>query len=211
VEFDVSRQAIDYGSDLQPIVDRWTSLYAATDEKHDAAKFASIAADRRVEARGIEVGHIFYFGTKYSEPLGAKVSGPKGDSVSVHMGSYGIGVSRLVGALIEASHDEAGIVWPEPVAPFKVGLVNLKVGDKACDAVADGLYQQLGTAGVSVLYDDRDERPGPKLAELDLIGLPWQLVVGPRGVASGTVELKERRGGAKSEMSADAALKKLAG
>ncbi len=136
IEFDVLGQAIDYEADLQPIVDRWTQLYAATDEKHDKAAFEALAADKRVEARGIEVGHIFYFGTKYSEPLGARVSGSKGESVAVHMGSYGIGVSRLVGAIIEASHDDAGIIWPESVAPFRVGLVNLKVGDQACDRVA---------------------------------------------------------------------------
>ncbi|MBI1775452.1 MAG: proline--tRNA ligase [Proteobacteria bacterium] len=211
VEFDVLGRTIDYGSDLQPIVDGWTNLYAATDEKHDQKTFAAIPADKRVEARGIEVGHIFYFGTKYSEPLGASVSGPKGESVAVHMGSYGIGVSRLVGAIVEASHDDAGIIWPDAVAPFRVGLVNLKVGDAAVDGVASDLYEKLQAAGVSALYDDRDERAGPKLAELDLIGLPWQLLVGPRGVASGTVELKERRTGAKTELSPDAALNRLVG
>jgi prolyl-tRNA synthetase len=211
VEFDMLGSAVDYEGDLQPIVDRWTGLYAATDEKHDAAAFEKIAADRRVQERGIEVGHIFYFGTKYSQPMKAQVGGASGDPVTVHMGSYGIGVSRLVGGIIEASHDDAGIVWPESVAPFKVGLVNIKVGDAACDGAANDLYRRFNEARVEVLYDDRNERPGPKLADMDLIGLPWQVVVGPRGVKAGVVEVKNRRTGEKAELSADAAFNKLAG
>jgi prolyl-tRNA synthetase len=160
-------------------------------------------------ARGIEVGHIFYFGTKYSQPLGATVTGPKGDSVPLEMGSYGIGVSRLVGAIIEASHDDAGIIWPEPVAPFDVALVNLKVGDQACDGACETLYGALTKAGREVLYDDRDERAGVKLADMELIGIPYQVVIGPRGVAAGTAELKTRRGGAKQDMALDAVLNRL--
>jgi len=194
---------------MAAIVDRWTSLYAATDEKHDAAAFEKISADRRVHERGIEVGHIFYFGTKYSAPMKAQVGGASGDPVTVHMGSYGVGVSRLVGAIIEASHDDAGIIWPEAVAPFRIGLVNLKVGDDACDKVAGDLYQRFRRAGVEILYDDRAERPGPKLADMDLIGLPWQVVVGPRGVKSGVVEFKNRGTGEKVELSADAAFERL--
>ncbi|MBM3571062.1 MAG: proline--tRNA ligase [Alphaproteobacteria bacterium] len=209
VEFDMLKTEIDYDGDLQPIVDRWTSLYAATDEKHDAAAFEKISADRRVHERGIEVGHIFYFGTKYSAPMKAQVGGASGDPVTVHMGSYGVGVSRLVGAIIEASHDDAGIIWPEAVAPFRIGLVNLKVGDDACDKVAGDLYQRFRRAGVEILYDDRAERPGPKLADMDLIGLPWQVVVGPRGVKSGVVEFKNRGTGEKVELSADAAFERL--
>src|SRR5262245_10352897 len=209
VDFDVLAHAIDYEGDLEPIVKRWTSLYAATDEKHDTARFEAIPADKRVATRGIEVGHIFYFGTNYSKPLGARVSTPAGEQVDVHMGSYGIGVSRLVGAIIEASHDDAGIIWPEAVAPFKVGLVNLKAGDAACDKACTDIYAKLRNAGVEVLYDDRDERPGAKFADMDLIGLPWQLIVGPRGLAAGKVELKRRATGDRQELSTDAALARL--
>jgi len=211
IERDVLGQAVDYGADLQPTVDSWTKPYAATDEKHDEARFAALPEDRRVSARGIEVGHIFYFGTKYSTPLNAVVVGPGGENVAVEMGSYGIGVSRLVGGIIEASHDDAGIVWPDSVAPFKVGLINLKSGDGECDAAASALYGKLEAAGVETLLDDRDERAGAKFATMDLIGLPWQLTVGPRGVKAGTVELKHRRSGEKHELSADAALQKVAG
>ncbi|MSP49986.1 MAG: proline--tRNA ligase [Alphaproteobacteria bacterium] len=211
VDFDVSGQPIDFDdvAGVQKVVERWTSLYAATDEKHDTAAFEKIPAEKRVTARGIEVGHIFHFGTKYSEPLGAKVTGPNGDIVTVLMGSYGIGVSRLVGGLIEASHDEAGIIWPEAVSPWGVGVVNLKVGDGECDKVSGDLYAKLGNAGREPLYDDRDERAGSKLADMDLIGLPWQVIVGPRGLKSGVVEVKNRRTGEKQELSPEAALNRL--
>jgi prolyl-tRNA synthetase len=213
VDFDVSSQTIDFDdvAGVEKMVQRWTSLYAATDEKHDAAEFEKIPADRRVSARGIEVGHIFHFGTKYSEPLGAKVAGPNGEPVTVLMGSYGIGVSRLAGGIIEASHDDAGIIWPESVAPWGVGVVNLKVGDADCDRVAGDLYAKLEKAGREPLLDDRDERPGSKFADMDLIGLPWQVAVGPRGIKSGVVEVKNRRTGEKQELSPDAALNRLTG
>ena len=161
--------------------------------------------------RGIEVGHIFYFGDKYSKPLGAVVAKPDGEQVPVEMGSYGIGVSRLAGAIIEASHDEAGIIWPEPVAPFRVGLINLKTGDAPTTAACEDIYGRLHQGGVDVLYDDRDERPGAKFADMDLIGLPWQLVVGPRGIAQGRVELKRRAGGERAEIGLDAALVRILG
>ena len=209
VEFDVLGSDLDYDSDLEPVVAHWTSLYAATDEKHDAATFAKIAADKRIEARGIEVGHIFYFGTKYSKPLKALVADPKGGQEAVHMGSYGIGVSRLAGAIIEASHDERGIIWPEPVAPIKVGLINLRAGDAACAAACDGAYAKLAGAGVETLYDDREESAGAKFADMDLIGLPWQLVIGPRGLKSGLVELKTRKDGERQELSLESALARL--
>jgi prolyl-tRNA synthetase len=209
VERDVLSMDIDFDGDLEPIVQAWTSDYAATEEKHDKAAFETIAADRRLEARGIEVGHIFYFGTKYSEPLKAQVQDKDGKPVTLHMGSYGIGVSRLVGAIIEASHDENGIIWPESVAPFKVGLINLKVTDEPTTKVAEDIYGKLKSAGVEVLYDDRDERAGAKFAEMDLIGLPWQLTVGPRGAAKGEVELKNRATGEKQELTIDAALNRI--
>jgi prolyl-tRNA synthetase len=205
---DVLAEAIDFEGDLQPVVDSWTSLYAATDEKHDPAQ---CPPDQLVTTRGIEVGHIFYFGAKYSKPLGALVAKPDGEQVPVEMGSYGIGVSRLVGAIIEASHDEAGIIWPEPVAPFQVGLINLKPGDAATNAACEEIYGKLRQARTEVLYDDRDERPGAKFADLDLIGLPWQLIVGPRGIAQGKVELKRRSTGEREEVGLDAALARILG
>ncbi len=196
---------------LQSIVDDWTSLYAATSEKHDETAFAEVPEAKRLSARGIEVGHIFYFGTKYSEPMNAVVTGPDGKDVPVHMGSYGIGPSRLVAGIIEASHDDAGIIWPEGIAPFQVGIANLKVGDAATDAACQTIYDGLKKAGVDVLYDDTEERPGAKFATMDLIGLPWQVIVGPKGLAGGTVELKNRKTGEREQLSPESALARLAG
>ena len=197
---------VDFDSDLSPLMAKWTSLYAATDEKHDAAQFAALPADKQVSARGIEVGHIFFFGDKYSKAMGAQVQGPKGDRITLQMGSYGVGVSRLVGAIIEACHDDAGIKWPIPVAPFEVGLINLKSGDKNTDGVCQGFYEKLQRAGIDVLYDDTDERAGGKFTTMDLIGAPVQLVVGPKGVKSGEAEIKLRATGEKITLPMDAAL-----
>ncbi len=200
----------DYDGDLAPIVKDWTSKYAATIDKHDAERFAhEVPEAARMSARGIEVGHIFFFGTKYSEPMGARVQGPDGNLVTVQMGSYGIGVSRLPAAIIEASHDDAGIIWPLSVAPFEAGLINLKSGDAETDRTCEDLYGKLQSAGLSVLYDDRDERPGAKFAAFDLIGLPWQIIVGPKGVKAGEIELKQRAGGARESLSPEAALNRL--
>ncbi|MBO6825120.1 MAG: proline--tRNA ligase [Sneathiella sp.] len=201
----------DYSpEELQGIVDTWTSLYAAADEMHDPDN-CPISGDELVTRRGIEVGHIFHFGQKYSAAMGANVTGPDGKDVTVSMGSYGIGVSRLVGGIIEACHDENGIVWPEEVAPFQVGLINLKSGDEACDAACEDLYAKLNAAEVEVLYDDTSDRAGAKFANMDLIGLPWQFSVGPRGVKNGVVEVKNRKTGEKEELSPEAALAKLIG
>ncbi len=203
---------VDYNSDLQPLVDSMTALYAATDEKHDPARYEKeVPADKRTTARGIEVGHIFYFGTKYSSAMNARVTGPDGSLVTVEMGSYGIGVSRLVAAIIEANHDDNGIIWPASVAPFDIGLINLKAGDAAVDAACTDLYAKLTAAGKDVLYDDSDERAGAKFASMDLIGLPWQAIIGPKGVKNGVVELKNRATGARQELPLDAALKLLVG
>ena len=210
LDLDILGNAPGYDQDLDPFFAKHTSIYAATEEKHDAAA-CPLPAERLASARGIEVGHIFYFGTKYSKPLGAVVTGPGGETITLEMGSYGIGVSRLVAAIIEASHDDAGIIWPESVAPYKVGLINLKQGDEACDRVCEDIYDDLLTAGVEVLYDDRNERPGVKFADMDLIGLPWHLTIGPRGLKAGTVELKNRQTGEKVELSQDAAMAKLCG
>ena len=200
---------IDFESDLTGEVEKRTQHYAATEEMHDEAAFAALPEDRQISARGIEVGHIFYFGTKYSEPMKASVQGPDGQVADVHMGSYGVGVSRLVGAIIEACHDDDGIVWPAPVAPFQVGVINMRVGDEACDAASEDLYSQLEAAGVETLYDDTEDRAGAKFARMDLIGLPWQIVIGPRGLKNGVVEVKNRKTGEKSEMSVAAALEKV--
>ena len=194
---------VDYDSDLGGTVKTWTEHYAATDEKHDPDS-CPISGDQLVTARGIEVGHIFYFGTKYSEPLGAMVQGPDGNQIILEMGSYGIGVSRLVGAIIEASHDDAGIIWPESVTPWLVGLINLKVGDSDCDAASERIYSDLRAAGIEALFDDRDERAGTKFADMDLVGIPWQLTIGPRGVRDGKVEVKRRGDGEKAEIAIDA-------
>jgi prolyl-tRNA synthetase len=210
LDFPIPEGVPEDAKELQAIVDTWTALYAAADDKHDPNQDKALG-DRLVAARGIEVGHIFYFGTKYSKPMNATVAGPNGETVTVEMGSYGIGVSRLAGAIIEASHDEAGIVWPEAVAPFRVGLVNLKSGDAACDQACWDLYRRLTERGVEVLYDDRDERAGVKFADMDLIGLPWQCVVGPRGLKAGTVEIKNRKSGAREEVSHESALARLSG
>ena len=209
LDLPVPAEDIDFDGDLSSIFEAWTTPYAATDEKHDPDAFAELPEDKRITARGIEVGHIFYFGTKYSESMGAKVAGPDGNEHFMHMGSYGVGVSRLVGAVIEASHDEAGIIWPDAIAPFAVGLINLKPGDAATDAAADRLYDGLGKAGISVLYDDLDQRAGAKFASMDLIGLPWQVIVGPKGIARGEVELKRRATGARETLDLDAALSRL--
>jgi prolyl-tRNA synthetase len=173
---------------------------------HDAAAFARVPAEKQVSARGIEVGHIFYFGTKYSEPMKAVVATHDGKEVHVHMGSYGIGPSRLVAAIIEASHDDAGIIWPEPVAPFKVAILNLKQGSSDTDAASEQLCRDLGAKGIEVLYHDLDERPGAKFATADLIGIPYQILVGPRGLAEGKVELKKRADGSRENLSPAAAV-----
>ncbi len=205
---------IDYDShdDCAAVLQEFTSRYARTDETHDAAAFHDrVPEARRRQARGIEVGQIFYFGTKYSEPMGATVQGPDGRPVPVHMGSHGIGVSRLAGAIIEASHDDRGIIWPEEVAPYRVGIVNVKQGDATSDLACEGLYKALRAAGVEVLYDDREERAGAKFATMDLIGLPWRVTVGPRGLEKGLVELTSRRTGESEEVKPEVLPDRLSG
>ena len=208
------RPAEDYAVDaddpeaLQAFVNSMTADYAATDEKRDEAREGSLGGDLR-QSRGIEVGHIFYFGDKYTKPLGFTVSGPGGEPVPPVGGSYGIGVSRLVGAIIEASHDDAGIIWPEPVAPWRVGIVTMRADDEGSVTAAEELYGQLTAAGVETLYDDREERGGVKLGSVDLVGLPWQVIVGPRGIANGTVELKRRSTGEREELSLESAVARL--
>src|SRR5262245_9422089 len=202
---------VDYDADLTPIIREWTSLYAATEDVHDAARFErEVPSERREHTRGIEVGQIFYFGTKYSEPMKTVVSGPDGSERLIHGGSYGVGVSRLVAGIIEASHDDAGIVWPDAVAPFGAIILNLKQGAADTDAACEQLYRHLTARGVAVLYHDLDERPGSKFATADLVGIPWQILVGPKGLAEGKVEVKRRAGGARELMSPVDAIERIA-
>ncbi len=204
----VGGRTLDDEKECASLVRVFTERYAATDTLRDAEKERALGDDL-ITGRGIEVGHIFYFGTKYSKPMKAVVSGPDGEEIALEMGSYGIGVSRLVGAAIEASHDDAGIVWPESIAPFKVGLINIKADDEGCAGACAQWMGTLSSAGIEVLYDDRAERPGVKFAEMDLIGLPYQLIVGPRGLQSGTVEIKVRHTGERREVTPDVALAQL--
>jgi prolyl-tRNA synthetase len=213
VNFDIPGEDTDFDdvAGMQAIFDKWTSVYAATSEMHDESAFDQIPDADRLSARGIEVGHIFYFGTKYSEPMGAKVQGPDGKEHLVHMGSYGIGPTRLVPAIIEASHDDNGIIWPASVAPFDVVVINMKPGDEACDRLSEDLYVKLNKAGKDVLLDDTDERAGTKFATADLIGVPVQIIVGPRSAANGEVEVKDRKSAARDVMTLEAALNRVAG
>ena len=196
-------------AEMKRLFEQWTTPYAATDEMHDTARWEAMPEGDRMSARGIEVGHIFHFGTKYSEPMGARVAGPDGVEVPVSMGSYGIGPSRVVAAAIEASHDSNGIVWPDALAPFHVGIVNMKPGEDACDAACAELHDTLERANVEVLLDDTNARAGAKFATMDLIGLPQQIVVGPRGLVSGEVEVKDRRTGERESMTSEAATNRL--
>jgi len=210
VEFDVPGADLDYDSDLEQIIAKWTAPYAATDEEHDATRFAAEVDEKdRLQARGIEVGHIFFFGSKYSKPLNLAVQDSTGQQVAIESGSYGVGVSRLVGAIIEASHDDNGIIWPKSVSPFDLGLINLKAGDEATDAACEDLYDRLTKDNIDVLYDDTGDRAGAKFSNMDLIGLPWQLIVGPRGVAAGEVEVKCRATGERETLSIENAFNKL--
>jgi prolyl-tRNA synthetase len=210
LDLPVPGEDVDYDADLTPIIQQWTSVYAATEDVHDAARFErEVSAEKRVHTRGIEVGQIFYFGTKYSEPMKAFVAGPDGAEVAIHGGSYGVGVSRLLGAIIEACHDEAGIKWPDAVAPFKAAILNLKQGSEDTDGACEQLYRELTAKGVEVLYDDTDQRAGAKFAAADLIGVPWQILVGPKGLAEGKVELKRRSDGTRENLSSAEVLARL--
>ncbi len=202
----------DFFGDLDPIFKDWTSLFAATDEMTTEEAFReAVPADNQLKARGIEVGHIFYFGTKYSEPMKANVTGADGKDTPVHMGSYGIGPTRVVPAIIEASHDENGIIWPVSVAPFEAVLINLKAGDADTDAACEKLYAELTAAGLDMLYDDRDQPAGSKFATADLVGIPYQLILGPRGLKSGEVEIKHRKTGERETLPLTEAVARLKG
>ncbi|MCV6547959.1 MAG: proline--tRNA ligase [Cohaesibacter sp.] len=206
---DIPGNDVDFSQDLSGIVEDWTKEYAATEEMHDEVAFKAVSEENRIAARGIEVGHIFYFGTKYSDAMNAKVTGADGKDVPVHMGSYGVGVSRLLGGIIEACHDENGIIWPKSVSPFDIGLINMKAGNDETDGACEQIYERLGNAGFDVLYDDRSGQAGAKFAGMDLIGLPWQVIVGPRGLKSSEVEIKERATGKREMVSLDAVVERM--
>jgi prolyl-tRNA synthetase len=210
LDLPIPAETVDYQGDLTPIIDQWTNVYAATEDVHDAARYErEVLPVNRTETRGIEVGQVFYFGDKYAAPMKACVTGPDGQERPVQMGSYGVGVSRLLGAIIEASHDEAGVIWPEAVSPFGVGIINLRKGDADCDLACETAYAALEAAGLEPLYDDTDERGGAKFATMDLIGLPWQLIIGPKGTKDGVVELKRRATGDRETLPLADALAKL--
>ena len=212
-DMDWSAFEIDYDdvNAIAKVVDEFTSKYAATSDMHDAADYEKrVPESRRVTGRGIEVGHIFFFGDKYTDPLGCAVQGSDGKMVTLQSGSYGIGVSRLVAGIIEASHDAAGIIWPKAVAPFDVGLINLKSGDADADAACEKLYKAMSASGRDVLYDDTDDRAGSKFSTMDLIGLPWQVIVGPRGLKDGIAEVKNRKSGARENVGLDQVVAYLA-
>lgn len=211
LELGIPPSDTDFESDLSDIIIQYTSFYAATDEMHDEAAFEKVEEQNRLSARGIEVGHIFFFGDKYSSSMKAHVAGPDGGNVPLQMGSYGVGVSRLVGGLIEAHHDEAGCKWPISVAPFHVAILSLKSDDPDVQQACESAYAALSQNGIEVLYDDTKGRPGEKFARADLIGLPFQLIIGPRGLKEGKVELKKRANGERHELSLDAALEHIAG
>ncbi|WP_265529647.1 proline--tRNA ligase [Sphingomicrobium marinum] len=210
-DVDLDRDGLSYDDDagLKALFDEVTGAYARTDETHEEEYWAQVPEDAKRTGRGIEVGHIFYFGPKYSEAMGLKVSGSDGSMITPMMGSYGVGVSRLVGAIIEASHDENGIIWPEAVAPWNVGIVTMRADDDATVAAAESLYGDLQAAGLDVLYDDRDERGGVKLGGMDLMGLPWQVIIGPRGLKDGVVEVKNRATGEREQLTVQDTLAKL--
>ncbi len=212
LQLSVPDENVDYSNDdtIAGIVKDWTSHYARTDELHEEALWAEVSNDQQVSARGIEVGHIFNFGTKYSEPMNGKVNGPDGKEHAVHMGSYGIGPSRLVAAIIEASHDDRGIIWPSSVAPFDLGIINMKPADAACSEASEKIYKELSAAGLDILYDETDKQAGAKFATMDLIGVPIQIVIGPRGIANGEVEVKIRSDESKQNMSVESAISHFA-
>lgn len=211
LEYDILSEDYDVRGDLQPIVDKWTAQYATTDDMFDAQGWDAVPTERQVSTRGIEVGHIFYFGTKYSEPMGLKVTGPDGTLIPVHMGSYGIGVTRVIAGVIEACHDDKGIVFPDAIAPFKVGLINIRVKDEACTKACEDAFATLQAQGVETLYDDRDMGFGAKMSDMELIGLPWTIGIGPKGLEHGMVALKSRRDGSSQDMPLDMAIHTILG
>ena len=187
---------IDYEDDLSTFVQNFKNYYSASDEKFDQKDFdQNVNKDLQMTSKGIEVGHIFSFGTKYSESMKAHVLDGNGKEGPVYMGSYGIGISRLVGAIIEYSHDEKGIVWPNEVAPFLVGLINLKSNDDKANKIADEIYSLISSLNIEILYDDKSDNAGVKFSRMDLIGLPFQIIVGNKAISDNLIEIKNRKTG----------------
>ncbi len=193
---------VNYSDDLQKEVNKYTSFYAATEEKHDPKIFNG-KDNKLIKTRGIEVGHIFYFGQKYSAPMKALISNSEGKKIAPFMGSYGVGISRLVGAIIEANHDEIGIVWPKEITPWNFNIINLKSGDIDCDNTCQNLYNLMEKNYLSVLYDDSEERAGVKLARADLLGMPYQIIIGPKSLKEELYDVKCRKSGEISKLSYD--------
>jgi prolyl-tRNA synthetase len=202
LSFDGILNEVNYDSNLQDMVDKYTSFYAATDEKHDPKAYNK-DLNNLIKSRGIEVGHIFHFGQKYSKPMQANINTNIGNNIPAYMGSYGVGLSRLVGAVIEANHDEKGIIWPKELTPWYYNLINLKNGDDDCDNVCYDLYNKIKSMSKTVLYDDTMDRAGSKLAKADLIGIPFQIIIGPRGIKDKIFDLKDRKNGEIKKLSYD--------
>ncbi len=180
---------------LKKLVDKFSKLYSRTLEKHDKKYFEkSVDAKNRKHSKGIEIGHIFYFGTKYSEKLNSVFLDSKGKTNHIFSGSYGIGVSRLVAAIIESSHDDKGIIWPKEVSPFELGLINVRKGDNISTDFCEKFYT-LFNKKYNIIYEDRDIRLGQTLNTFDLIGIPLQLIIGEKNIINNNVEVKDRKSG----------------
>ena len=186
------------GNINQDNIDELQNLYSAADDMYDE-KNCPISKENIKSHRSIEVGHIFHFGDKYSKALEASVTNNEGKKIYPLMGSYGIGVSRLIAAIIEANNDKNGIIWPEEITPFDIHLVNLKPENEECKKICDDLYQKL-KATKDVLYDDISAGIGVKLSNADLIGIPTQIIIGPKSIKEGHAEVKNRRSGKKENV-----------
>ena len=192
---------INYSEDLSGLVNSYKTLYAVSDDKFNQDDFdKNVSNENQTKSKGIEVGHIFSFGTKYSEAMKANVLNKDGKQATVFMGSYGIGISRLVGAIIESSNDEKGIIWPKSVSPYDIGIINLKQKDDDITLISDDVYEKLLSAGFDVLYDDKDDNPGVKFSRMDLIGLPYQVIIGNKSKSDSILEVKNRKTGDISEV-----------
>ena len=196
LEIDIDENIYNSNEKIISVVENYLNFYSATDDKHDEKKFNNLVSkNNQLNGRGIEVGHIFSFGDKYSNPMKASISGSDGKISDVFMGSYGIGVSRLVAAIIETSNDEKGIIWPTPVAPFLVNIINLKNKDDNCKNKCLEIHNNLAKNDIESIIDDRDESAGKKFSDSDLIGFPATIIVGPRELENGNVEIRFRKEG----------------
>ena len=210
LDLDINKKSYSNDDEITQTVDDYLSFYSATDEKHNESDFnKNVEKSNQISGRGIEVGHIFSFGDKYSKPMKASVVNIDGKNSNVYMGSYGIGVSRLVATIIECFNDDNGIIWPISIAPFKVNIINLKNNDEECLKKCIEIHDLLENQGIETIFDNRDESAGRKFSDADLIGVPFQLIVGPRELKNGNVELKNRKTDAKEILSFDSAINKI--